>query len=75
MTIAAVGVVLIIIALILGAVQHYNLLGYSIYGTDETFKWLFYGLVGIIGLIGIILVVLAAMKKEGPTEAPKTPTQ
>jgi hypothetical protein len=60
--ILALGIVLIIIALILGAIQHFNALGYSIYGGDEN-KWYFYGLVGIIGLIGIILAAWSYMRK------------
>jgi hypothetical protein len=60
--ILALGIVLVIIALILGAVQHFNALGYSIYGGDEN-KWYFYGLVGVIGLIGIILAAWSYMRK------------
>jgi hypothetical protein len=60
----AIGALLIIIALILGIVQHYV---YNIYGSDD-WKWYFYGLVGIIGLIGIILAVWALMKKEAPAK-------
>lgn len=60
--ILALGIVLIIIALILGLVQHFNALGYSIYGGDEN-KWYFYGLVGVIGLIGIILAAWSYMRK------------
>ena len=58
--ITATGVVLIIIALILGAVQHFGM--YNFYGDDAN-KWYFYGLVGIVGLIGIILAAWGAMKK------------
>ncbi len=61
-TILAAGVVLIIIALILGAVRlsgAYDF-GFS-YGTGS--GWYFYGLVGIIGLIGIILSAWSYMKK------------
>jgi surface polysaccharide O-acyltransferase-like enzyme len=64
----AVGVLLILIALILGAVQHFGT--YNIYGSEDN-KWYFYGLVVVIGLIGIILAVWALMKKEAPTK----PTQ
>jgi predicted tellurium resistance membrane protein TerC len=64
-----VGVVLIIIALILGLTQHFV---YNIYGADAN-KWYFYSLVGIIGLIGIVVAVWGLMKTETP---PKTePTQ
>jgi hypothetical protein len=67
----AVGVLLIIIAIILGAVQHFNTLGYSIYGSDDN-KWYFYGLIGIIGLIGVILVVWSFMKTEAPAKTAQT---
>jgi hypothetical protein len=60
--ILALGIVLVIIALVLGAVQHFNALGYSIYGSDEN-KWYFYGLVAVIGLIGIILAAWSYMRK------------
>ena len=60
--ILALGIVLVIIALVLGAVQHFNALGYSIYGGDEN-KWYFYGLVAVIGLIGIILAAWSYMRK------------
>jgi hypothetical protein len=66
--ITAVGTVLIIIALILGAVQHFvsNIAGSL--GIDH---WYFYGAVGIIGLIGIVLAAWGLMKKE----AAATPKQ
>ena len=54
------GVVLIIVAIILGAVQHFN--AYNLYG-DQANKWYFYGGVGVIGIIGIILAAWAYMKK------------
>jgi hypothetical protein len=54
------GVVLIVIALILGIVQHFG--GYNFYG-DPANKWYFYGIVGVIGLIGIIAVAWSYMKK------------
>jgi len=54
------GVVLIVIALILGIVQHFG--GYNFYG-DPVNKWYFYGIVGVIGLIGIIAVAWSYMKK------------
>jgi hypothetical protein len=54
------GAILIIIALILGIVQHFNV--YNFYG-DTANKWYFYGLVAIIGIIGIIAAVWAYIKK------------
>jgi len=45
--------VLIIVAAILGVVQHLQV--YSFYGNVEANKWYFWGAVGIIGLIGIVL--------------------
>jgi len=57
--ILASGIVLIIIALILGAVQKFVT---NIYGSTDN-KWYFWGLVGIIGLIGIILAAWSYMKK------------
>jgi hypothetical protein len=61
MGITATGIVLIIIALILGAVQHFGM--YNIYG-DESNKWYFYGIIAVIGVIGILLAAWGAMKKE-----------
>ena len=61
------GIVLIIIAIILGAVQHFV---YNLYGSVDN-KWYFYGLVGVIGLIGIVLLVWSFMKKEAPTKETK----
>ncbi len=55
------GVLLIIIALILGIVQHFSI--YNIYGAAGN-QWYFYGAIGILGLIGIILAVWGLMKKE-----------
>jgi hypothetical protein len=54
------GVVLVIIAIILGIVQHFV---YNLYGSTD-YKWYFWGLVAIIGLIGIVLAVWAYMKKK-----------
>ena len=63
----AVGVLLIIIALILGGVR--------LSGRDDLYVpyksgsgWYFYGLVGIIGLIGIIIAVWGLMKREAPAK-------
>jgi fumarate reductase subunit D len=59
-TVQILGIVLIIIALILGLVQHFGV--YNFYG-DVANKWYFYGVAGVIGLIGIIAVAWAYMKK------------
>jgi hypothetical protein len=56
----ALGGVLIIIAIIVFAVQHFGT--YNLYG-DVANKWYFYGLVGVIGLIGVILISWAYLKK------------
>jgi len=56
------GVILIVIALILGAIQHFMIGGINFYG-DPANKWYFYGGVGIIGLIGIIAAAWAYIKK------------
>lgn len=61
-----IGALLIIIALILGGVQHF---AYNIYGDDSN-KWYFYGLVVVIGLVGIILAAWSFMKKEQPKKEP-----
>jgi hypothetical protein len=65
--ILALGIMLIIIAIILGAMQHFYFSpnNQSLYGGDEN-KYYFYGLVAIIGLIGIILVAWSYMKKKKP---------
>jgi hypothetical protein len=55
-----IGVVLIIIAIILGIVQHFNM--YNFYG-DVDNKWYFYGAVAVIGIIGIIAAAWAYLKK------------
>lgn len=62
----SVGVLLIIIALILGLVQHFGV--YNIYGSED-YKWYFYGLVGVIGVIGIVLAAWYFMKTEQPKKA------
>jgi hypothetical protein len=64
----ALGIVLIIIALILGAVQLTSHV-FSIYGSTAT-KYGYYGVVGVVGLIGIIVAVWSYMKK--PTVAQTT---
>jgi hypothetical protein len=66
----AVGVLLIIIALILGGVQHF---GPNIYGSESN-KWYFYALLGIIGLVGIIIAAWGLLMKEAPAKETK-PTE
>jgi hypothetical protein len=56
------GVMLIIIALILGLIQHFMIGGINFYGVEEN-KWYFYGVVGVIGLIGIIAIAWTYIKK------------
>jgi Na+/melibiose symporter-like transporter len=58
-----IGVALIIITLILGIVQHFNI--YNLYG-DAANKWPFYGIVAVIGLIGIIAAAWSYLKKQTP---------
>lgn len=67
--ILAVGIVLIIIAIILGAVRYSgaNDFGFA-YGSGG--GWYFYGLAGVIGLIGIILAAWSYMRKPAPAAAP-----
>jgi hypothetical protein len=63
--ILALGIVLIIIAIILGAVRYSQAYDFGIaYGSGN--GWYFYGLAGIIGLIGIILAAWSYMKKKKP---------
>lgn len=65
----AVGIILIIIAIILGVLQHFGM--YNFYG-DPNNKWYFYALVGIIGLIGIIVAAWFAMRKPAAEPAKET---
>lgn len=60
------GIVLIIIALILGAVQLTTHV-FSIYGSTTT-KYAYYGVVSIIGLMGIIIAAWSYMKKSTVTQ-------
>jgi Na+/melibiose symporter-like transporter len=69
--ILAVGVVLIIIALILGGVQKFVM---NIYGSSDN-KWYFWVLVGLIGLIGIILAAWSYMRKPKPKAKTQTQAQ
>jgi fumarate reductase subunit D len=69
--ILAVGIVLIIIALILGAIRLSGAYDFGFaYGSGG--GWYFYGLAGIIGLIGIILAAWSYMRKPVPASAPAT---
>jgi len=61
------GMLLIIIAIILGAVRYSNSYDFGIaYGQGNGYY--FYGLVGIIGLIGIVLAIWTYMKKTEPAK-------
>jgi hypothetical protein len=65
----AVGVVLIIFAIILGAVRYSGVYDFGFaYGSGG--GWYFYGLAGIIGLIGIILVAWYYLRKPAPAASP-----
>ena len=66
------GLLLIIIALILGGVQHFT--DYNLYG-DQGNKWYFWGLVGIIGIIGIVLLAWSFMKKPTAPATTQKPAQ
>jgi len=61
MVLLIVGVVLIVIAVILGGIQVSH--AYNIYGA-AAHKWYFYGAVAVIGIVGIILAVWGLVKKE-----------
>lgn len=61
-TLIITGAILIIIALILGAIQHFMIGSINFYGAEEN-KWYFYGIVAVIGLIGIIAAAWAYLKK------------
>jgi hypothetical protein len=57
------GIVLIIIALIVGGTRYSGAYDFGVtYGGG--YGWYFYGLVGVIGLIGIVLAVWSYMKKS-----------
>jgi surface polysaccharide O-acyltransferase-like enzyme len=60
-----IGALLILIALILGAVQHFGV--HNLYGA-QGHKWYFYGLVVVIALVGLILAVWSLMKTEAPAK-------
>jgi Na+/melibiose symporter-like transporter len=64
-----IGALLIIIALILGAVRYMGAYDFGVsYGSG--YGWYFYGLAGVIGLIGIILAAWSFMKTEQPKKEP-----
>jgi hypothetical protein len=65
------GILLILIAIILGGLQHFG--SYSFYGSNSDYKWPFYGMVACIGLIGIILAALPLMKKPAETKKSTEP--
>jgi len=60
-TTLVLGVVLVIIALILGGVQLLRI--YNVYGSGSN-KWYYYGSVGAIGLLGIILALWSFLRKQ-----------
>jgi hypothetical protein len=56
------GVVLIVVALILGGVQIFYVYNINIYGASAN-RLYFYGALAIIGIIGIILTAWGIMKR------------
>jgi hypothetical protein len=66
------GLLLLIIALILGGVQHFT--DYNLYGAQDN-KWYFWGLVGIIGIVGIVLAAWSFMKKPATPAPAEKPAQ
>lgn len=72
--ILAVGIVLILIAILLFLVQHFYFgpNNQSLYGSEGN-KWYFYGLVGITGLIGLIVAAWSYMR-EAPKAVASSPS-
>ena len=60
-----IGIVLVLIALILGGVQDLRVA--NIYGGAEN-KWYFYGALGAVLLIGVVLMAWGLLKKEAPKQ-------
>jgi hypothetical protein len=57
------GIVLIIIAIIVGGTRYLGAYDFGVsYGAGN--GWYFYGLVGVIGLIGIVVTAWSYMKKS-----------
>jgi hypothetical protein len=63
MAVMALGVLLIIVALVLGGIDY---LGFYDFGPMFGRHLYFYGVVGVIGLVGIILAIWSLMKQEAP---------
>ncbi len=61
----ALGIVLIVIALIFGSIQLTNHV-FDIYGSATT-KYSYYAVVGIMGLIGIIVAIWGYIRKQAST--------
>jgi len=66
----AAGLLLIVIALVLGGVQ--DLHAYNIY-VGISYKWYFYGILGAILIVGMLLAAYGALGKRKPLTAPKVP--
>jgi FtsH-binding integral membrane protein len=62
-TVLMIGIVLVLIALILGEIQDLHIA--NIYGGAENKRY-FYGAVGALLLIGIVLIAWGLLKKEAP---------
>ena len=65
MLLISIGVILILIAAIIGVIQVLNIAKtYEAVGISVENRYYWYGLVGVIGLIGIILLVWAYIRKS-----------